>query len=109
LGFDDSNQLTVTTPISFGSDKRNKHITTYFRHSFQVASGLNQDLILNLRRDDGAVVYLNGQEIVRDNMPDGPVPNSQQAIRSVNDANETEFFYFEVSPAIEGRNQRSGG
>src|SRR6185369_5518493 len=31
------------------------------------------NLIVRLLRDDGAIVYLNGQELFRDNMPPGPV------------------------------------
>jgi hypothetical protein len=46
--------------------------TTYFRHSFlRDASGPVDELIFEILRDDGAVVYLNGTEVFRTNMPDG--------------------------------------
>ncbi|MBI5088268.1 MAG: hypothetical protein HZB15_05250 [Actinobacteria bacterium] len=52
----------------------NKYITTYFRRSFDVTSASSvSSLVLNLRRDDGVVVYLNGVEVARSNMDPGTV------------------------------------
>ncbi len=48
--------------------------TYYFRKTFTVENTTSaKPLILRLLRDDGAVVYLNGEELFRDNMPDGTV------------------------------------
>lgn len=49
----------------------------YFRKTFSITdvndyTGLN----LSLRRNDGAVVYLNGTEVVRSNMPDGTITST---------------------------------
>ncbi|MCU0858945.1 MAG: lamin tail domain-containing protein, partial [Pontiellaceae bacterium] len=68
LGYGD-NAVTV---VSYGPDSSNRYITTYFRKNFTVtnASAVTS-LTLNLLRDDGAVVYLNGTEVLRDNMPSG--------------------------------------
>ncbi|MFT5886806.1 MAG: hypothetical protein ACI9IP_003277 [Arcticibacterium sp.] len=64
FGFGDGDEATV---ISYGGNANNIHITTYFRKSFNTSSTF--DLIeLKLRRDDGAVVYLDGNEIYRDNL-----------------------------------------
>lgn len=71
LGYGDGDETTV---VGFGGDPDNKHITTYFRHTFLVtdaASFLRGDL--KLVRDDGAVVYLNGAEVFRSNMPEGAI------------------------------------
>lgn len=71
LGYGDGDEATV---VSYGPDPANKHITTYFRHVFDVAEpSLLTSLMLKILRDDGAVVYLNGDEIFRSNMPPGPV------------------------------------
>src|SRR5712692_6657324 len=49
-------------------------ITYYFRLAFNVANpGAFANLTLLLRRDDGAIVYLNGTEVARSNVPPGPV------------------------------------
>ena len=63
MGYGDGDESTV---ISFGSDALNKHITAYFRGAMFVEDA-SRVVGLNLRliRDDGAVVYLNGQEIYR--------------------------------------------
>jgi hypothetical protein len=46
--------------------------TTYFRHSFPLEGSEPVDeLIFEILRDDGAVVYLNGTEVFRTNMPPG--------------------------------------
>jgi hypothetical protein len=59
-----------TTTISYGGSSSNKYITSYFRRTFNVAdpaavTGLSVGVI----RDDGAVIYLNGVEVARSNMP----------------------------------------
>lgn len=71
LGYGDSDEVTL---LNFGSDTDNKTISYYFRNKFDVASpGQYNQLILRLIADDGAVVYLNGQEVWRQNMPVGPI------------------------------------
>jgi predicted MPP superfamily phosphohydrolase len=65
LGYGDGDEVTVTNSNAY---------TTYFRHSFNVTDpNLYADLNLDLTYDDGAVVYLNGTEIWRVNMPTGAV------------------------------------
>ena len=60
------------TTVSFGPNSGAKYITTYFRRAFEVtATNIFQSLKLRLVRDDGAVVYLNGLEVFRSNMPTG--------------------------------------
>lgn len=63
LGYGDN----PATTISFGGNPDNKHITTYFRKTFEVTESFDT-ATLDIFYDDGAVVYLNGQEIGRPNM-----------------------------------------
>jgi hypothetical protein len=71
LGYGDGDEATV---VSFGPDLNNKYVTTYFRRNFTVQDPARvQNLILNLLRDDGAVVYINGQEVFRVGMPTGAI------------------------------------
>jgi hypothetical protein len=71
LGYGDGDEATV---ISYGSDPNNTHITYYFRRAFNVANPASlTNFVLNLLRDDGGIVYLNGVEILRDNLPAGTV------------------------------------
>lgn len=76
LGYGDGTEDTqigyiVTNP---GTPEEGKNITTYFTHSFEVPDKSKYlALSLRVRRDDGAVVYLNETEIARSNMPEGAV------------------------------------
>ena len=71
LGYGNGGEATV---VGFGPDMGNKYITTYFRKKFSVPSMAGIFSIdLNLLRDDGAVVYLNGSEVLRSNMPAGKI------------------------------------
>jgi hypothetical protein len=70
LGYGDPH---IVTPVAYGPTT-SKYITTYLRYSFNLASARNViSLVVSLMRDDGAIVYLNGTEIFRSNMPAGAV------------------------------------
>lgn len=70
LGYGDGDESTVVNGGPVGA----RYITTYFRHTFNVANPNSyQDLQLDIKLDDGAVVYLNGSEIFRHNMPAGTI------------------------------------
>jgi hypothetical protein len=87
----------ATTSLSFGSDSNNKHITTYFRTQFNMSNTAGFDtLIFNLLRDDGAVVYINGVEAFRSNMPTGTISNTTLASSDVTGAAELAFTEFRV-------------
>ncbi len=71
LGYGDNDEVTV---VSFGGVNNNKHLTTYFRHSFNVPNpSIYTVLRIGVFRDDGIVVYLNGNEVFRNNMGNGSV------------------------------------
>jgi len=94
LGYGDGDERTV---VSFGPNSSAKYITTYFRNSFVVDDpAAFSSLNLRLLRDDGAVVYLNGSEIYRNNMPGGPIDYLTTASGSVPD--ETTFYSSPVNP-----------
>jgi hypothetical protein len=96
LGYGDGAEGAEGTEIGFGGDRSNKFITTYFRKEFTVSDVANiTSLQLGLRRDDGAVVYLNGTEIWRSGMPTtGAITHTTLATLATNGsvgANETLF------------------
>lgn len=96
LGYN-ANSLTKT--ISYGADSTDKHITTYYRKRLNIAdvSTLPNNLELQLRADDGAIVYINGNELLRVNMPTGPVTNTTTAVANVQSPNQDVYFTYEVS------------
>ncbi|MEM6335739.1 MAG: Ig-like domain-containing protein, partial [Bacteroidota bacterium] len=94
LGYGDEDEMTV---ISFGSDDRDKHPTAYFRHAFTIDDpSLYAALSLSILRDDGAVVYLNGTEILRSNMPDGEITFDTFAASVVKDEAEDTFVWRQI-------------
>jgi lysophospholipase L1-like esterase len=91
LGYGDA---TVAAPVSYGPNANNKHITTYFRHPFIVSADAGiTNLNFRLARVDGAVVWLNGQEVFRNNLhPAGPVVYSDLALSRVTGDSAYKFF-----------------
>lgn len=75
LGYGDGDEATV---VSYGPNASDKYITTYFRTTFQVPE-IPDTATVQLMADDGAVVYVNGTEVVRDNMPTGTITNTTRA------------------------------
>jgi hypothetical protein len=92
LGYGDGDETTV---ISYGSDPNNKIPCALFRKKFTLTdtTGMS-DIELGINADDGAIVYLNSQEIFRNNMPAGTVIFSSYASEAV--PNENSFVYTEV-------------
>lgn len=83
-GFDDAAWSTGAAELGFGDGDENTvltrgSVTYYARKAFDVAGPLPSSLELYLKADDGAVVYINGQEVLRDNMPAGPIGPSTPA------------------------------
>jgi len=94
LGFGDGDHVT---PIDLGPEG-DRHRTTYFRHQFQLEElSLLTGLTVRLLRDDGAVIYLNGSEVGRSNMPDGQVSYDTFAEDSVGSDDESAFFTIDAS------------
>ena len=103
LGYGDtSDGRPEKTVIGYGTNVNSKYITTYFRRAFTVANpAALTNLIVGLMRDDGGVVYLNGVEIYRNNMPAGTVSYTTLALTNVNaGADEFTFYQTNVSPAL---------
>lgn len=69
LGYGDGDETTI---VGFGPNPARRAITTYFRRRFEVADPARVgQLVLDILRDDGAIVYLNGTEIGRSGMTAG--------------------------------------
>jgi lysophospholipase L1-like esterase len=104
-GFDDSQwksglgrfgygELPDATKVSFGSDSNNVNTTTYFRKKIVVP--WNQyftNLNFRLTETAGAVVYVNGQEFYRTNLPPGPISYSTPATTNI--VGDPEYIYYQ--------------
>ncbi len=104
LGYGDDD---VVTKVDFGPNSAGKYITTWFRSAFTVDNpAVFLSLTVGLVRDDGAVVYLNGKEVFRSNMPAGTVTPATLASATVSGTDESNIYEYDVDPAklLSGRN-----
>ncbi|MDR1730276.1 MAG: CotH kinase family protein [Prevotellaceae bacterium] len=77
---------TYDVKLGFGEDPRNKYLTAYFRTSFEIdnLSAINE-IQADMIYDDAFVLYINGKEFKRDNMPEGDVSYETLALEYSND------------------------
>jgi hypothetical protein len=104
LGYGDGDEATV---VSYGPSASSKYITTYFRHQFTWDGSHDvQQLVASLVADDGAVVYLNGEEVVRDNLPTGSISAATLAStgRSGSAENASRTFTLDPTDLVIGSN-----
>jgi hypothetical protein len=89
LGYGDGGEATV---VSYGTNTRKKYITTYFRKHFNIVdSELYDSLTIRIQRDDGAVVYINGKEVYRTNMPSTTIKYDTLASKALSGADESSY------------------
>jgi len=89
LNYDDKAWKTGSAPFGYGRTDvatglrgtNGQPPTAYFRQAFTMPNpAFYRSLALNLLQDDGLVVYLNGQEIARANMPTGMITSATSAL-----------------------------
>src|SRR5262245_36860978 len=106
-GFDDSTWSNGMPKFGFGGDGErtsvgvaaNGYTNFYFPHTFNVTGAASVgNLFARYIRDDGLVVYLNGDEAFRSNMPNGPVNPATQASTAIAGAAETQFLTNAINP-----------
>lgn len=99
LGYGD-NGLKAT--LSYGSDAGSKIPSAYFRTTIEVKEEAtkSETLAFGIRADDGAVIYLNGEELKRIRMPVGAIRHQTLASEktSGNRGEEGRFDLFQVEP-----------
>ncbi|SFU61684.1 Por secretion system C-terminal sorting domain-containing protein [Pustulibacterium marinum] len=98
----------VNTEVSYGDNSSDKYITTYYVKDINVTlSELTENVQFGLRRDDGAVVYVNGVEVFRSNMPTGTINAETTANDAIDGINENIYFITEVAKTafVEGVNR----
>lgn len=80
------------------------YITSYYRTKFNVADPSAIDsLLLEVLYDDGVILYLNGKELKRYNMPSGTVKYGTYAA-DYTERNKTSSFFVSKSALVKGEN-----
>ena len=103
LGYGDGDETTI---VSYGANANAKYITTYFRKTISIPN-ISQytGYTLNLKRDDGAVVYINGTERFRTNMPSGTISYTTKASAAAgDDGNTPQVKAITLSQMLQGTN-----
>ena len=95
------NFLGISTTIGYGTNSTNKYITSYFRNEFVVPGGITYtNLNVRLNCADGAVVWLNGQELYRVNLPAGPITYQTQATTAATITPDGQYIYYPTNMPI---------
>ncbi|MCL4178907.1 MAG: lamin tail domain-containing protein [Verrucomicrobia bacterium] len=98
LGYGDGDEQTV---LGWGPNANQKYITTYFRRSFAVIDAAAVSALeIRLLRDDGALVYLNGELVARSNLPEGAVDWRTPALVAAAGLEESAYHVFAVPPNL---------
>jgi len=96
LGYGDAEAFTT---ISYGPDPKQKYPTTYFRHAFEVPEGIAfTNLNFRTAFQDGIVVWLNGQEAFRRNLPNGPISYTNQALKRI--VGDTSYIFYPTNLVV---------
>lgn len=84
LGFGQGDESTI---VSYGPNASAKYVTTYFRKAINIVTPGQSysSLTLQIKRDDGAIVYINGAERFRTNMPTGTIAYNTYASTCASD------------------------
>lgn len=96
LGYGDGDEQTV---LSYGPSASSKYLAYYFRTRFRVDQ-IPDQLALQVAADDGAVAYLNGVEVARDNMPAGTITSTTRASSGRSGGAENALRQFAVDPGL---------
>ncbi len=105
LGYGDGDEETV---VGWGGDSQNKNITTYFRTTIDLDIAVAvSDVMIRMIHDDGVVVYFNGVEVLRGNMPDGPITADTPASQPITGWMESTWVPYpniDTSALVDGEN-----
>jgi acid phosphatase type 7 len=97
FGYGEGDESTL---VSYGSNSSQKYVTSYFRTWVYVPNPSQYAALrFRLLLDPGAIVYLNGGEVFRANMPGGQPAYNTPASGCLGSAEETNVVEFSTSPA----------
>lgn len=110
IGYNDSSWNSGNAVLGFNNGENTSLnsviITAYFRKTISIS---NVSSIINIDigaiRDDGLIVYLNGLEVWRDNMPTGNVSYNTEASSYIKGTSETTWINQSIfNNLVEGNN-----
>ena len=101
LFFDTSTDLPFAAQTQLKPDRG----TYYFRTTFEYSGErIPAEILLQPIVDDGAVIYLNGAELLRINMPEGPISFDTPALAEASDPDLSPSLSLPVNALRAGQN-----
>ncbi|MBC8002226.1 MAG: lamin tail domain-containing protein, partial [Opitutaceae bacterium] len=98
LGYGDPH---IVTTVAYGTNTANRHVTTWFRKTFNVVNPADvSNLKARYLRDDGLVVYLNGVEVFRNSMSVGVIAYTNYASSVIGGTDETTYFTATIASSL---------
>ena len=95
-GFGYGDAAGVTFEIPADGDRK----SAYFRHRFTTDQAYDE-LMISMQRDDAVIVYLDGNEVVRNNVGAGEDAFDLLASRTVNRGQETWVGFYQLHGSLE--------
>jgi len=85
---------SLNTVISFGTDPEHKHLVAYFTKTIKIENPSKyKAYLLHVRRDDGAIIFINGKEVWKSNITeDSNIYNDISIIKTTTGSSETRYF-----------------
>ncbi len=93
----------ISTTLSYGTDANNKRPTYYFRKNIIINNANAESVVMNFTADDGFVVYVNGKEGGRYNLPDGEISYNTYA-NTANSNPDTGSMHLDAALFRQGEN-----
>lgn len=107
VGYDDASWTTGTGQFGFGDGDEETFVNTglvsyYFRKVVDVANVNTLDeVFIHMVHDDGAMVYINGVEVLRSELiPLGNITHTTSARQRINNSTENDFFTYKIASSF---------
>lgn len=105
VSFDDALWLVGAGQFGFGDGDEetlvsNGLVSYYFRKKVTVTSAPDE-VYIKLMHDDGAMVFVNGVEVLRSELiPLGTITHATSARQRTNNSTENDYFTYKISPSF---------
>jgi hypothetical protein len=113
--YDDQSWSSGQGPFGYGDSEVDKKAvstsapTVYFRNAFTLSDLDPTHLRVLLLRDDGAVLYVNGTEILRSNLPTGTIVHTTSPVKALGSVDEGRYIAVDIPlTGIQGLQLNSG-
>lgn len=96
MGFGQNDEATLINQVN---DKDSIITWFVFQKTLRIENlEDHKTMLVRLVRDDGALVFVNGKEVIRTNLPEGNITSKTKATSLINGLFEYKFYEYFISP-----------